>query len=44
VPPVLPTDSLYPERGHTLLVSFFCFLVIWSSSSLLIAGVRDQRM
>ena len=44
VPPVLPTDSLYPERGHTLIVSFFCFLVIWSSSSLLIAGVRDQRM
>ncbi len=44
VPPVLPTDSLYPERGHALLVSFFCFLVIWSSTSLLIAGVRDQRM
>ncbi|MGH1569879.1 capsule biosynthesis protein [Methylobacterium sp. P31] len=44
VPPVLPTDSLYPERGHTLLVAFFCFLVIWSSSSLLIAGIRDQRM
>lgn len=44
VPPVLPTDSLYPERGHTLLVAFFCFLVIWSSCSLLIAGIRDQRM
>jgi len=44
VPPVLPTDSLYPERGHTLLVAFFCFFVIWSSSSLLIAGIRDQRM
>ncbi|MHB2210161.1 capsule biosynthesis protein [Methylobacterium sp. CM6257] len=44
VPPVLPTDSLYPERGHTLLVALFCFLVIWSSSSLLIAGIRDQRM
>ncbi|MCJ2133688.1 capsule biosynthesis protein [Methylobacterium sp. J-026] len=44
VPPVLPTDSLYPERGHTLIVSFFCFLVIWSSSSLLLAGIRDQRM
>ncbi|MBY0253197.1 capsule biosynthesis protein [Methylobacterium radiotolerans] len=44
VPPVLPTDSLYPERGHSLLVSFFCFLVIWSSSALLIAGIRDQRM
>jgi capsular polysaccharide transport system permease protein len=44
VPPVLPTDSLYPERGHTLLVAFFCFLVLWSSSSLLIAGIRDQRM
>ncbi|MGH1588240.1 capsule biosynthesis protein [Methylobacterium phyllosphaerae] len=44
VPPVLPTDSLYPERGHSLLVAFFCFLVIWSSSALLIAGIRDQRM
>ena len=44
VPPVLPTDSLYPERWHTLIVSFFCFLVIWSSSSLLLAGIRDQRM
>jgi len=44
VPPVLPTDSLYPERGHSLLVTFFCFLVIWSSSSLLLAGIRDQRM
>ncbi|SEM79822.1 capsular polysaccharide transport system permease protein [Methylobacterium sp. UNC300MFChir4.1] len=44
VPPVSPTDSLYPERGHSLLVSFFCFLVIWSSSALLIAGIRDQRM
>jgi capsular polysaccharide transport system permease protein len=44
VPPVLPTDSLYPERGHTLLVAFFCFLVIWSSCSLLVAGIRDQRM
>jgi capsular polysaccharide transport system permease protein len=44
VPPVLPTDSLYPERWHTLIVSFFCFLVIWSSTSLLLAGIRDQRM
>ena len=44
VPPVLPTDSLYPERGRHLLVAFFCFLVIWSSSALLIAGIRDQRM
>ncbi|MCJ2059348.1 capsule biosynthesis protein [Methylobacterium sp. J-048] len=44
VPPVLPTDSLYPERGHTLIVAFFCFFVLWSSSSLLIAGIRDQRM
>lgn len=44
VPPVLPTDSLYPERGRQLVVSFFCFLVIWSSSALLLAGIRDQRM
>ncbi|MBP1182129.1 capsule biosynthesis protein [Methylobacterium sp. PvR107] len=44
VPPVLPTDSLYPERAHTVLVAFFCFLVVWSSCSLLVAGIRDQRM
>ncbi|MDP4025535.1 capsule biosynthesis protein [Methylobacterium sp. NEAU 140] len=41
--PVLPTASLYPERGHTLFVAFFCFFVIWSSVSLLAAGIRDQR-
>ena len=44
VPPTLPTDSLFPERGHTLMVAFFCFLVLWSSCSLVIAGIRDQRM
>lgn len=44
VPPVLPTDTLYPERGRSLLVAFFCFLVIWSSTSLLVAGIRDQRI
>ena len=44
VPPVLPTDTLYPERGRSLVVAFFCFLVVWSSSSLLIAGIRDQRI
>ena len=44
VPPVLPSDTLYPERGRSLLVALFCFLVLWSSSSLLIAGIRDQRI
>lgn len=44
VPPVLPSDTLYPERGRSLVVAFFCFLVIWSSTSLLIAGIRDQRI
>ncbi|WP_336489157.1 capsule biosynthesis protein [Methylobacterium nigriterrae] len=44
VPPVLPTDSLYPKRGHALLLTFFCFLVIWSSASLLLSGVNDQRL
>ena len=43
-PPVLPTGSLYPERGHSLRGSFCCFLVIWGSSALLIAGIRGQRM
>jgi capsular polysaccharide transport system permease protein len=42
-PPVLPTDSLYPERGRSLVVAFFCFLVLWSSVSLVSAGIRDQR-
>ena len=41
--PVLPTESLYPERGRSILVTLFCFLVIWSSVSLLKAGIRDQR-
>lgn len=44
VPPVLPTDTLFPERGRSLVVAFFCFLVLWSSTSLLIAGIRDQRI
>ncbi|MFD0936209.1 capsule biosynthesis protein, partial [Methylobacterium trifolii] len=44
VPPYLPTDSLYPHRGHALMVSFFCFLVLWSSISLVMGGIRDQRI
>ncbi|MGV7033554.1 capsule biosynthesis protein [Methylobacterium symbioticum] len=44
VPPVLPLDTLYPMRWHALFVAFFCFLVVWSSVSLVVAGVRDQRL
>ena len=44
VPPVLPLDSLYPMRWHALFVAFFCFLVLWSSISLVVAGVKDQRL
>jgi capsular polysaccharide transport system permease protein len=41
--PVLPTESLYPERGRTIFVTLFCFLVLWSSISLVKAGIQDQR-
>lgn len=41
--PVLPTYSLYPERGHTVFVMLFCFIVLWSSFTLVKAGIRDQR-
>lgn len=44
VPPMLPADSLYPKRFHQLAVSFFCFLVVWSSVSLIVGGIRDQRI
>ncbi|AWN42195.1 capsule biosynthesis protein [Methylobacterium durans] len=44
VPPVLPIASLYPHRGYGILIAFFCFLVIWSSVSLVLAGVKDQRL
>ncbi len=44
VPPVLPIDSLYPMRWHALFVAFFCFVVLWSSISLVTAGVKDQRI
>ncbi|MDR7036790.1 MULTISPECIES: capsule biosynthesis protein [Methylobacterium] len=44
VPPVLPTYSLYPQRGYGILIAFFCFLVVWSSVSLVAAGVKDQRL
>jgi capsular polysaccharide transport system permease protein len=44
VPPVLPTDTLYPRRGHALFVTFFCFLVVWSSASLIMGGINDQRL
>ncbi|MCJ2011393.1 capsule biosynthesis protein [Methylobacterium sp. J-076] len=41
--PVLPTESLYPERGRTIFVMLFCFIVMWSSFTLVKAGIRDQR-
>ncbi|KAB1076243.1 capsule biosynthesis protein [Methylobacterium planeticum] len=44
VPPVLPTDTLYPRRAHALFVTFFCFLVVWSSVSLILGGINDQRL
>lgn len=44
VPSVLPTDSLYPRRWRGLLVTFFCCLVVWSSVSLVVSGVKDQRL
>ena len=44
VPPVLPTDTLYPRRWRALLVTFFCCLVVWSSVSLVLSGIRDQRL
>ena len=44
VPPDLPHDSLYPRRGYSVLVGFFCFLVLWSSLALIVAGLKDQRL
>ena len=44
VPPVLPTTSLYPNRPYALLITFFCAFVLWSASSLLISGIKDQRI
>jgi capsular polysaccharide transport system permease protein len=41
--PVLPTESLYPERWRTTGVMMFCFIVLWSSFSLVRAGIQDQR-
>ena len=41
--PVLPGTTQYPERGRSLIVALFCFLVLWSSISLVSAGIRDQR-
>lgn len=41
--PVLPTESLYPERERTVFVMLFCFTVLWSSFTLVRAGIRDQR-
>lgn len=44
VPPSLPVASLYPQRGYALVVAFFCCLVLWSSTSLVIGGINDQRL
>lgn len=41
--PVVPTESLYPERVRTVLVMLFCFTVLWSSFTLVKAGIKDQR-
>lgn len=42
--PVLPTDSLYPHRGHALFVAFFCCMLVFCSFSLILSGIRDQRI
>ncbi|MCJ2080992.1 capsule biosynthesis protein [Methylobacterium sp. J-090] len=44
VPPDLPIASLFPQRGYALTVGFFCFLVLWSSIALIVAGLKDQRL
>ncbi|HEX8417640.1 MAG TPA: capsule biosynthesis protein [Methylobacterium sp.] len=44
VPPVLPEDSLYPRRYQSLAVFFLCILAVWSSASLVVAGINDQRL
>ncbi len=44
VPPVLPDDSLYPRRFETLAVVFLCVFAVWSSISLVVAGINDQRL
>ncbi|GJE53840.1 MULTISPECIES: capsule biosynthesis protein [Methylobacterium] len=44
VPPSLPASSIYPERGYTLMVTFFCCFALCSAGSLLLSGVKDQRI
>ena len=44
VPPELPGSSIYPERGYTVIITFFCCFAIWSAVSLIISGVKDQRI
>ncbi len=44
VDPALPDDSIYPERGYSIMVVFFACLVVWSSFALILAGVNDQRL
>ena len=44
VPPALAADSLYPKRGRGLFIAFFCFFMIWSSVSLIVSGINDQRL
>ncbi|KQP51916.1 capsule biosynthesis protein [Methylobacterium sp. Leaf399] len=44
VEPSLPDASLYPRRPYTVIVAFFCFLVVWSSCALIIGGLKDQRL
>jgi capsular polysaccharide transport system permease protein len=42
--PALPTDSLYPHRGRALFVTFFCCVLVFCSFSLILSGIRDQRV
>ncbi|MGU3359408.1 capsule biosynthesis protein [Methylobacterium sp. M6A4_1b] len=44
VDPALPDDSVFPQRGYSIMVVFFGCLVVWSSIALIIAGVNDQRL
>lgn len=44
VEPALPDDSIFPQRGYSIMVVFFGCLVVWSSFALILAGINDQRL
>lgn len=44
VPTQLPGMATYPERSSALFIGFFCFFLIWSVVSLIIAGFKDARL